>query len=131
MSATSAIDTLTEIYATKGYEVFELDRIVSHTSHGLQAAKIAEEEGASATMIVAALFHDIGRIINPKDREITEAGGDAKHEEVARAYHTYRYPETLLVDRNGIVVERFVGPKDWDASPYVARIQRLLREDAG
>jgi peroxiredoxin len=52
-------------------------------------------------------------------------------EEVAHAYQTYRYPETLLIDRNGVVIERFVGPKDWDASPYVSRIRRLLDGDAG
>ncbi len=51
--------------------------------------------------------------------------------EVARAYQTFRYPETLLIDRSGVVVERFVGPKDWDASPYVARIGRLLQAGAG
>jgi peroxiredoxin len=51
-------------------------------------------------------------------------------ERVARSYQTFRYPETLLVDREGVVVERFVGPKDWDAPAYVAHVQRLL-DDAG
>jgi peroxiredoxin len=47
-------------------------------------------------------------------------------EDVARAYQTYRYPESLLIDGEGRVVERFVGPKEWDAAPYVARIRRLI-----
>ncbi len=47
-------------------------------------------------------------------------------EEVARAYQTYRYPETLLIGPDGLVVERFVGPREWDAAPYLARIQRML-----
>ncbi len=47
-------------------------------------------------------------------------------EEVARAYQTYRYPETLLIGRDGVVVERFVGPRDWDAAPYLERIRRML-----
>ena len=51
-------------------------------------------------------------------------------ESTARAYQTYRYPETLLIGRDGVVVERFVGPRDWDAAPYVERIRRMLEEGA-
>ena len=47
-------------------------------------------------------------------------------EEVAHSYQTYRYPETLLIGRDGVVVERFIGPRDWDAAPYEARIRRML-----
>jgi peroxiredoxin len=45
---------------------------------------------------------------------------------VARAYQSFRFPETLLIDREGVVVERYVGPKEWDAAPYLARLRRLL-----
>ena len=45
---------------------------------------------------------------------------------VARAWQTFRFPETLLVDANGTVVERYVGPKEWDAAAYVDLIRRLL-----
>ena len=50
-------------------------------------------------------------------------------QEVARAYQTFRFPESLLVGPDGVVVERFVGPKDWDAAPYVERIRRLLNTE--
>jgi peroxiredoxin len=53
---------------------------------------------------------------------------------VARAYHTFRFPETLLIGRDGVILERYVGPKEWDAPVYVDRIRRLLetpREGAG
>jgi peroxiredoxin len=45
---------------------------------------------------------------------------------VSDAYQTYRYPETLLIGRDGVVVERYVGPRDWDSPLYEARIRRLL-----
>ena len=45
---------------------------------------------------------------------------------VARLYQAYRFPETLLIDRDGRVVERYIGPRDWDAPLYVERIRRLL-----
>jgi peroxiredoxin len=48
--------------------------------------------------------------------------------EVAHSYQTYRYPETLLIGPDGVVVERFIGPRDWDAAPYVARIRRMLED---
>jgi peroxiredoxin len=45
---------------------------------------------------------------------------------VARSYQTFRFPETLLIGRDGVILERYVGPKDWDAPVYVDRIRRLL-----
>jgi peroxiredoxin len=45
---------------------------------------------------------------------------------VARIYQTFRFPESLLIGRDGVILERYVGPKDWDASAYVARIRDLL-----
>jgi peroxiredoxin len=46
---------------------------------------------------------------------------------VAHAYQTFRFPETLLVDADGEIVERYVGPKEWDAEAYVERIRRLAQ----
>ena len=46
--------------------------------------------------------------------------------DVANAYQTFRFPESLLVGRDGVVLERYVGPKEWDADAYRDRIQRLL-----
>jgi peroxiredoxin len=51
--------------------------------------------------------------------------------EAATAYQTFRFPETFLVGRDGIVVERYIGPRDWAAAAYVGRIRRLLGGSAG
>jgi peroxiredoxin len=48
---------------------------------------------------------------------------------VARGWQTFRFPETLLVGPDGVVVERYVGPKEWDAVAYVDRIRRLLEAE--
>lgn len=50
--------------------------------------------------------------------------------EVASAYQTFRFPESLLIGRDGVVLERYVGPKEWDADAYLDRIRRLLAEGA-
>ena len=46
---------------------------------------------------------------------------------VAHSYQTFRFPETLLVGADGEIVERYVGPKEWDAEAYVDRIRRLAQ----
>jgi len=48
--------------------------------------------------------------------------------QVAERYDTFRYPESFLIDRNGRIAARFVGPREWDAEGYVERIRRLAAE---
>ena len=45
----------------------------------------------------------------------------------SRAYQVFKYPETLLVDPEGTVVNRFVGPREWDAEVYVERMRQVAR----
>jgi peroxiredoxin len=51
--------------------------------------------------------------------------------QAADAYQSYRFPESYLIDREGVLVARYIGPRDWDAPAYVARIRRLLEMPAG
>jgi peroxiredoxin len=44
----------------------------------------------------------------------------------ATAYQTFRFPESWLIGRDGVVVARYVGPREWDDPIYVERIRRLL-----
>ncbi len=50
-------------------------------------------------------------------------------QEVSRLYQTTGFPESLLIDGNGMIVERYVGPRDWDHAAYARRIRRLMKED--
>lgn len=43
-----------------------------------------------------------------------------------RAFQATGVPETFLVDAAGRVVERFVGPRDWDEPRYKSAIRALL-----
>lgn len=45
---------------------------------------------------------------------------------VANRYQSPRFPESWLVGRDGVLVARFIGPRDWDAPEYVGRIRELL-----
>jgi cytochrome c biogenesis protein CcmG/thiol:disulfide interchange protein DsbE len=48
---------------------------------------------------------------------------------VATQWQTFAFPESLLVDRDGTILERYVGPREWDADAYVARLKRLLESE--
>jgi len=45
---------------------------------------------------------------------------------VARRYQTTGFPESLLIDGDGRIIERYVGPREWDHPDYVERVRRLL-----
>lgn len=49
---------------------------------------------------------------------------------VYEAFQATGVPETFLVDQRGEIVERFVGPRDWEQSRYAAAIRRLLATPA-
>ncbi len=52
-------------------------------------------------------------------------------QDVSRLYQTTGFPETILVDPQGRVVERYVGPKEWDTGAYERRIRALLAPSDG
>lgn len=45
---------------------------------------------------------------------------------VATTYQSPRFPESWLVGRDGVLVARFIGPREWDAPEYVGRVRELL-----
>ena len=48
--------------------------------------------------------------------------------DAADRYQSFRYPESFLIDREGTLVARYIGERDWDAPAYSGRIARLLDE---
>jgi len=49
---------------------------------------------------------------------------------VYQSYQTMGVPESLLLDRDGLIIERYVGPREWDTPEHVERIRALIRGDA-
>lgn len=45
-----------------------------------------------------------------------------------RRYKLTGWPETFLLNREGIIVEKFVGPKDWSSPAFVRKIQKLIKD---
>jgi peroxiredoxin len=46
--------------------------------------------------------------------------------EVGKKYGVWGFPESFLVDRDGRIVDRVIGPRDWVAPAQVAAIEALL-----
>lgn len=40
----------------------------------------------------------------------------------ASAYGTHHLPESFLIDRNGIVVKKYLGPREWDSEETLSEI---------
>jgi [1-hydroxy-2-(trimethylamino)ethyl]phosphonate dioxygenase len=76
----SLADDILAIYDTHGAGAYFGER-VSMTEHGLQAAHFAQVEGASAALVVAALLHDIGHLLEAVPQDIADWTSDARHEE--------------------------------------------------
>jgi cytochrome c biogenesis protein CcmG, thiol:disulfide interchange protein DsbE len=55
---------------------------------------------------------------------------DPEHQ-VGDRYQVWGYPESFLIDREGRVVERIIGPRDWLAPAQVEAIEKLLAAGDG
>jgi peroxiredoxin len=45
-------------------------------------------------------------------------------------YGVTGYPETFIIDRSGQVINRFIGPADWDSAALRTYFAQLLNERA-
>ena len=72
------------------------DEVVTQLEHALQCATLAQQNGASATLITGALLHDVGHIIldeHNADRAFLDT--DLTHEEVGAQYMEPFFPEAV------------------------------------
>ena len=46
--------------------------------------------------------------------------------DIAANYGTFKWPETYVINREGKVVEKYIGPDDWTDPQIVGEIRRHL-----
>ncbi len=84
--APEVTDRLIEMYSSTAAEQL-YDEAVTERDHALQAASLAESEGAPPALVAAALLHDIGHLmagdLAPLEAEVRS---DAHHEGVGAAW---------------------------------------------
>lgn len=69
---------------------------VTQLEHGLQAALLAEQEGAPEELVVAALLHDIGHLLHDLPDDAPDNGVDDLHENLGAAWIRGRFPASVL-----------------------------------
>ena len=86
----SVVDEVIALFAGRGGGVY-YGEPVSILDHMLQAAHFAEAENAPPHLVLAALLHDVGHLVEEVPHEITDWHEDAKHEEVGGAWLSRRF----------------------------------------
>ncbi|MBS0393000.1 MAG: HD domain-containing protein [Proteobacteria bacterium] len=81
---------VTALYTRRGAGSY-FGEPVSMLEHGLQAAYFARAEGAPASLVIAALLHDIGHLLDDVPADIHDWHADARHEDVGRAWLAQRF----------------------------------------
>jgi [1-hydroxy-2-(trimethylamino)ethyl]phosphonate dioxygenase len=90
----SAADEILALYATRGAAAYFGER-VSMSEHALQAAHFAQVAGAAETLVLAALLHDVGHLIEPVPDELEDWTRDAQHEELGARWLARRFPREV------------------------------------
>jgi len=88
------VDEIIELFALRGGDVY-FGESVSQLEHALQTAFQAEQEGASDTLIGAALLHDIGHLLHKLPEDIADHGIDGCHEQVGAMWLARYFPPAV------------------------------------
>jgi gamma-butyrobetaine dioxygenase len=79
------VDQIMDLFARRGAAAYH-GEAVSQAEHALQAAELAEREGAPDRLVVAALLHDLGHLLDGQDEDLAQRGVDGRHEAAGCAW---------------------------------------------
>ena len=94
MTHAEAIDEILRALRERGSGAY-IGEPVSITEHMLQSAYAAEQDGASPTLVAAALLHDYGHLVHDLPEDAADHGIDTRHEEVAYAFLAEHFGEEV------------------------------------
>jgi [1-hydroxy-2-(trimethylamino)ethyl]phosphonate dioxygenase len=98
---------------------------VSMTEHSLQAAYFAREQGAPAALVVAALLHDVGHLLEDVPEDLAAWTSDAQHEEVGARWLAVRFgPEISEPVRLHVPAKRYLCATN---ASYLSRLSSASR----
>ena len=90
------LDQVIDLFNNHGGSLYFGEQ-VTETEHALQCAYLAEQAGASKSIIAASLLHDIGHLLHGLREDVALHGIDAKHEDVGALWLLDYFP-TEVVD---------------------------------
>ena len=89
-----SFDDIAPLLVAKGQRIYA-GAPVTQLQHALQSAQLAERSGANAALIVGALLHDLGHIVNDQG-EIPTRRIDDRHEYVALPFLRGLFDDAVL-----------------------------------
>ena len=112
-------DEIDALFNERGSEAY-FGESVSMTEHALQAAHLGQLASAPPPLIVAALLHDIGHLIELVPSDIADWTEDAHHEQLGARWLSQRFPpEVSEPVRLHVAAKRFLLATDPE---YFARL---------
>jgi phosphonate degradation associated HDIG domain protein len=104
----SVADEIEALFDARGAGAY-FGEPVSVLEHGLQAAHFARLEGAETSLVVAALLHDVGHLLEDVPADVADWHTDARHEEVGAAWLARRFgPEVSDPVRLHVAAKRYL-----------------------
>lgn len=89
------LDDIEPLFTAKGGRMYAGEP-VTQLQHALQSAQLAEQSRASAALVVAALLHDLGHMVNDQGETPTLRGIDDRHEYVALPFLRRLFDDAVL-----------------------------------
>ena len=104
----NVIDKIFQVFEDRGSEAY-FGEPVSQKEHALQSAHQAEQEGASAALVVAALLHDIGHLVHAMGEDAAQRGVDAHHEDAGEEWLAQHFsPEVTEPVKLHVAAKRYL-----------------------
>jgi len=94
MAETYAMDEIRDALGIAGREMYG-GEAVTQLAHALQCATLAERDGAATALIVAALLHDLGHIVDKRFQLGQDNPIDRHHEDIGSAYLARWFPPAV------------------------------------
>jgi phosphonate degradation associated HDIG domain protein len=118
------ITEIAGLFQRRGREMYAGEP-VTQTEHSLQTALQAEQSAASASLITAALLHDVGHLLHDLDEDCAEDGIDDKHEALGAEWLTQHFGfEVVEPVRLHVAAKRYLCAVDTE---YYARLSDASR----
>ena len=98
-------------FAKRGHEGY--GEGVSQLEHALQCAVFAQRDGASESLVVATLLHDIGHMLHDLPEDIADQGIDAQHESLGSAWLSQHFgPAVSEPVRLHVAAKRYLSARE-------------------
>jgi phosphonate degradation associated HDIG domain protein len=104
----SLVERIFELFSLRGSAAYHGES-VSQLEHALQAAWLADRQGAPEHLVLAALLHDVGHLLEGQAEDLAEQGIDGGHELAGELFLASGFgPEIVEPIRLHVAAKRYL-----------------------